>query len=169
MCARPSGTCSAEARRRGHFGPHARRRSAGSPAAHLKRDIGFFGASFLVLNAVIGAGIAGLAGVALSQIDNVSPNLGQSYIVDSFMVDVTAAFPEITLTGPDTAAEGSPAQLNVRIDDPTRQIGPRRDEWSFIVDWGDGSDPDAVTISAPGVSDDVVRQFTLEHRYLDDD
>lgn len=36
----------------------------------------------------LGAGIAGLAGVALSQIDNVSPNLGQGYIVDSFMVVV---------------------------------------------------------------------------------
>lgn len=36
----------------------------------------------------LGAGIAGIAGVALSQIDNVSPNLGQVYIVDSFMVVV---------------------------------------------------------------------------------
>ncbi|HJS30815.1 MAG TPA: urea ABC transporter permease subunit UrtB [Alphaproteobacteria bacterium] len=36
----------------------------------------------------LGSGIAGLGGVALSQIDNVSPNLGQSYIVDSFMVVV---------------------------------------------------------------------------------
>ncbi|MEP2943043.1 MAG: urea ABC transporter permease subunit UrtB [Hyphomicrobiales bacterium] len=36
----------------------------------------------------LGTGIAGIAGVALSQIDNVSPNLGQSYIVDSFMVVV---------------------------------------------------------------------------------
>jgi urea transport system permease protein len=36
----------------------------------------------------LGSGIAGMAGVALSQIDNVSPNLGQSYIVDSFMVVV---------------------------------------------------------------------------------
>ena len=36
----------------------------------------------------LGSGIAGLAGVALSQIDNVSPNLGQSYIIDSFMVVV---------------------------------------------------------------------------------
>ena len=36
----------------------------------------------------LGAGIAGVAGVALSQIDNVSPNLGQAYIVDSFMVVV---------------------------------------------------------------------------------
>ena len=36
----------------------------------------------------LGSGIAGMAGVALSQIDNVSPNLGQAYIVDSFMVVV---------------------------------------------------------------------------------
>jgi urea transport system permease protein len=36
----------------------------------------------------LGAGIAGLAGVALSQIDNVSPNLGQGYIIDSFLVVV---------------------------------------------------------------------------------
>ncbi|HEY7609136.1 MAG TPA: urea ABC transporter permease subunit UrtB [Alphaproteobacteria bacterium] len=36
----------------------------------------------------LGSGIAGMAGVALAQIDNVSPNLGQGYIVDSFMVVV---------------------------------------------------------------------------------
>ncbi|MBW8723818.1 MAG: urea ABC transporter permease subunit UrtB [Inquilinus limosus] len=36
----------------------------------------------------IGSGVAGIAGVALSQIDNVSPNLGQGYIIDSFMVVV---------------------------------------------------------------------------------
>ncbi|UEM22735.1 urea ABC transporter permease subunit UrtB [Skermanella mucosa] len=36
----------------------------------------------------LGSGIAGVAGVALSQIGNVSPNLGQGYIVDSFMVVV---------------------------------------------------------------------------------
>ena len=36
----------------------------------------------------LGSGIAGVAGVALSQITNVGPNLGQSYIVDSFMVVV---------------------------------------------------------------------------------
>jgi urea transport system permease protein len=36
----------------------------------------------------LGAGVAGVAGVALSQIDNVSPNLGQAYIIDSFMVVV---------------------------------------------------------------------------------
>ena len=36
----------------------------------------------------LGSGLAGIAGVALSQIDNVSPNLGQGYIIDSFMVVV---------------------------------------------------------------------------------
>jgi urea transport system permease protein len=36
----------------------------------------------------LGSAIAGTAGVALSQIDNVSPNLGQNYIIDSFMVVV---------------------------------------------------------------------------------
>jgi urea transport system permease protein len=36
----------------------------------------------------LGSGIAGVAGVAISQIDNVSPNLGQGYIIDSFMVVV---------------------------------------------------------------------------------
>jgi urea transport system permease protein len=36
----------------------------------------------------IGSGLAGLAGCALSQIGNVGPDLGQGYIVDSFMVVV---------------------------------------------------------------------------------
>jgi urea transport system permease protein len=36
----------------------------------------------------LGSAIAGIAGVALSQIDNVSPNLGQGYIIDSFLVVV---------------------------------------------------------------------------------
>ena len=36
----------------------------------------------------LGAGIAGMAGCALSQVGNVGPDLGQSYIVDSFMVVV---------------------------------------------------------------------------------
>ena len=40
------------------------------------------------LTFAVGSGIAGTAGVALSQIGNVSPNLGQTYIVDSFMVVV---------------------------------------------------------------------------------
>jgi len=36
----------------------------------------------------LGAGIAGVAGVALSQLTNVGPNLGQAYIIDSFLVVV---------------------------------------------------------------------------------
>jgi urea transport system permease protein len=42
-------------------------------------DLGTFG---------LGSGIAGLGGVALSQLGNVGPELGQGYIVDSFMVVV---------------------------------------------------------------------------------
>ena len=41
-----------------------------------------------MLNFGLGSGIAGMAGVALSQIGNVSPNLGTFYIVDSFLVVV---------------------------------------------------------------------------------
>jgi urea transport system permease protein len=41
-----------------------------------------------VMTFALGSGIAGVAGVALSQITNVGPNLGQAYIVDSFMVVV---------------------------------------------------------------------------------
>jgi urea transport system permease protein len=37
----------------------------------------------------LGAGLAGLAGCALTQVGNVGPSLGQNYIVDSFMVVVT--------------------------------------------------------------------------------
>jgi urea transport system permease protein len=37
---------------------------------------------------VLGSGVAGLSGVALSQLTNVGPNLGQDYIVDCFMVVV---------------------------------------------------------------------------------
>jgi urea transport system permease protein len=36
----------------------------------------------------LGSGIAGIGGVALSQLTNVGPNLGQAYIIDSFMVVV---------------------------------------------------------------------------------
>ena len=48
-----------------------------------------------------GAGIAGLGGVALSQIGNVGPELGQSYIVDSFMVVVLGGVGQLagTVTG----------------------------------------------------------------------
>jgi urea transport system permease protein len=71
--------------RRTRFGLQIRavtqnRRMAGSVGIRTRRiDALTFG---------LGSGVAGMAGVALSQIDNVSPNLGQSYIIDSFMVVV---------------------------------------------------------------------------------
>jgi urea transport system permease protein len=40
------------------------------------------------LTFALGSGVAGVSGVALSQLTNVGPNLGQDYIVDSFMVVV---------------------------------------------------------------------------------
>ncbi len=46
----------------------------------------------------LGAGIAGLAGCALSQIGNVGPDLGQNYIVDSFLVVVTGGVGQIAGT-----------------------------------------------------------------------
>jgi urea transport system permease protein len=52
----------------------------------------------------LGSGIAGLAGCALSQIGNVGPDLGQSYIVDSFMVVVLGGVGQ--LAGTITAALG---------------------------------------------------------------
>ncbi len=52
----------------------------------------------------LGAGIAGLAGCALSQIGNVGPEMGQGYIVDCFMVVVLGGVGQ--LTGTVTAALG---------------------------------------------------------------
>jgi urea transport system permease protein len=46
----------------------------------------------------LGSGIAGMAGVALSQIGNVSPNLGTLYIVDSFLVVVFGGVGSLTGT-----------------------------------------------------------------------
>lgn len=46
----------------------------------------------------LGAGLAGLAGCALSQVGNVGPDLGQGYIVDSFMVVVTGGVGQIAGT-----------------------------------------------------------------------
>ncbi len=49
----------------------------------------------------LGSGVAGLAGVAISQLDNVSPNLGQGYIIDSFTVVVFGGVGNLwgTITG----------------------------------------------------------------------
>ena len=54
----------------------------------MARAMGIRSARVDVLTFGLGAGIAGVAGVALSQLTNVGPNLGQGYIVDSFMVVV---------------------------------------------------------------------------------
>ncbi|MBG1230907.1 urea ABC transporter permease subunit UrtB [Aestuariivirga litoralis] len=54
----------------------------------MARAMGIKAAWVDTLTFGLGSGIAGLAGVALTQIDNVSPNLGQNYIIDSFLVVV---------------------------------------------------------------------------------
>ena len=46
----------------------------------------------------LGSGVAGLGGVALSQVGNVGPELGQLYIVDSFMVVVLGGVGKIAGT-----------------------------------------------------------------------
>lgn len=54
----------------------------------MARAMGVHSARVDALTFGLGSGVAGVAGVALSQLTNVGPNLGQSYIIDSFMVVV---------------------------------------------------------------------------------
>jgi len=54
----------------------------------MARAIGINSGRVDAMTFALGSGIAGVAGVALSQLTNVGPNLGQSYIIDSFMVVV---------------------------------------------------------------------------------
>ena len=54
----------------------------------MARAMGVRSARVDALTFGLGSGIAGIAGVALSQLTNVGPNLGQTYIIDSFMVVV---------------------------------------------------------------------------------
>ena len=54
----------------------------------MARAMGVRSARVDALTFGLGSGIAGIAGVALSQLTNVGPNLGQNYIIDSFMVVV---------------------------------------------------------------------------------
>jgi urea transport system permease protein len=54
----------------------------------MARAMGVRSARVDALTFGLGAGIAGVAGVALSQLTNVGPNMGQAYIIDSFMVVV---------------------------------------------------------------------------------
>jgi urea transport system permease protein len=67
------------------FGLHMRAVSQNRPMAAA---MGIRTGRVDAMTFAVGSGIAGTAGVALSQIGNVSPNLGQIYIVDSFMVVV---------------------------------------------------------------------------------
>jgi urea transport system permease protein len=67
------------------FGLHMRAVTQNRPMASA---MGIGTAKVDALTFGLGSGIAGIAGVALSQIGNVSPNLGQIYIVDSFLVVV---------------------------------------------------------------------------------
>lgn len=54
----------------------------------MARAMGVKAARVDALTFGLGSGVAGVAGVALSQLTNVGPNLGQAYIIDSFMVVV---------------------------------------------------------------------------------
>ncbi len=67
------------------FGLHMR---AVTQNRRMAAAMGISTARIDMLAFALGSGVAGVAGVALSQIDNVSPNLGQGYIIDSFMVVV---------------------------------------------------------------------------------
>ena len=68
----------------------------------------------------------GLAGVALSQIDNVSPNLGQGYIIDSFMVVVFGGVGNLwgTLVGAFTLGIA-----NKFLDPMPARCSPRSPSW----------------------------------------
>lgn len=54
----------------------------------MARNMGVRSERVNALTFGLGSGIAGVAGVALSQLTNVGPNLGQGYIIDAFMVVV---------------------------------------------------------------------------------
>jgi urea transport system permease protein len=54
----------------------------------MARALGVRSARVDALTFALGSGVAGIAGVALSQLTNVGPNLGQAYIIDSFLVVV---------------------------------------------------------------------------------
>ena len=71
--------------RRSRFGLQMRAVAQNRPMASA---MGIATARIDALTFGLGSGIAGMAGVALSQIGNVSPNLGTIYIVDSFLVVV---------------------------------------------------------------------------------
>lgn len=71
--------------KRSALGLHVR---AVSQNRMMARAMGIRSERVDILTFGLGAGIAGIAGVALSLITNVGPNLGQAYIIDSFIVVV---------------------------------------------------------------------------------
>lgn len=71
--------------KRTHFGLQMRAVTLNRPMAS---SMGIRTGRVDALTFGLGSGIAGIAGVAISQLTNVGPNLGQSYIIDSFMVVV---------------------------------------------------------------------------------
>jgi urea transport system permease protein len=81
--------------RRTHFGLQMR---AVTQNRDMARAMGIPSARVDALTFGLGSGIAGMAGVALSQIGNVSPNLGTIYIVDSFLVVVFGGVGNLTGT-----------------------------------------------------------------------
>jgi len=80
---------------RTHFGLQMR---AVTQNRDMARAMGIPSARVDALTFGLGSGIAGMAGVALSQIGNVSPNLGTIYIVDSFLVVVFGGVGSLTGT-----------------------------------------------------------------------
>jgi urea transport system permease protein len=64
-----------------------------------------------MLTFAFGSGLAGLAGAFLSQIGNVGPSLGQSYIVDSFMTVVVGGVGSIVGTVCSAMAIGTTDQI----------------------------------------------------------
>ena len=79
----------------------------------------------------LGSGIAGMAGVALSQIGNVSPNLGTIYIVDSFLVVVFGGVGNL-LRHPGRRACRSASSTSSSNRSPARSSA-RSSCWSAII------------------------------------
>jgi urea transport system permease protein len=78
----------------------------------------------------LGSGIAGLGGVALSQLGNVGPDLGQAYIIDSFMVVVLGGVGQ--LAGTVIAALGL-GELNKLLEPMTGAVLAKIGILVFIV------------------------------------
>jgi urea transport system permease protein len=88
----------------------------------------------------LGSGLAGLAGAFLSQITNVGPSLGQSYIVDSFMVVVVGGVGNIAGTVISALGIGGIDQVFQQyLESWTHQLGWLPYVGSFIQNLGQDS------------------------------